>query len=173
MLWNQYHNKICTAVLRPLNIRNDISPSIGVALCFMPTGGLCIHQMKHCIPNKRTYAAHTSERSSHRWVCYWYCLYWRHLANNVTFGTHIWWAFSIVFVWFLIKWSPLMCGLEPTAILWWHLFPVLVNSIELNYSKQMFHPMWIASENSLVWTIVWALLQNWNHISKWACGLPI
>ena len=77
-------------------------------------------------------------------------------------------TFCIVFTVFFIKRSLLMSGHDPTAILSWHLFPVLLSSIELNYSKQMFHLMWIASENSLVWTIVWALLQHWNHVSKWA-----
>ena len=63
---------------------------------------------------------------------------------------------------------------DPTTILSRHLFLVLTCRIELNYSKQVFHLMWIASENSLVWIIVWTLLQHWNHVSKWAsfaCGL--
>ena len=82
----------------------------------------------------------------------------------------------VAFICFLFKRSISMIERDPTTILSRHLFLVLMCRIELNYSKQVFHLMWIASENSLVWIIVWALLQHWNRVSKWAsfaCGLLI
>ena len=140
------------------------------------TMDLCISQIKHLYKQQNAQATRTSERSSHCWVCVWLWLHWTHFPNNVTFGTHIWWPFCDVFICFFFKRSISMYERDPTTTLSWHLFPVLPSKIELNYSKQMFPLMWMANENLLVWTIVWTLLQHWNHVSKWAslaCGLPI